>query len=96
MTHEEFKSHWTKKHRKIFADMNRVLKTHGIKGSITGLDMTPEASVRATMPAEAPEAADDCCDGCKAPPCNSDEVLTLCSCPDGSGGVRIRRCCVKA
>jgi hypothetical protein len=91
MTHDEFSTLWQKKHSKVFADINRVLKTHGLPGAIAGLTMKPSASVRATFP-----AATDCCDEpCKAPPCDADEVVRLCVCPDGNGNVRIRRCCVK-
>jgi len=92
MTHDELKDQWSRKHRKVFAEMNRVLKAHGFKGQVTGLSMSVPPSMRAAM-----TEADDCCDEpCKSPPCGVDEVVRICACPDGSGGFRIHRCCVKA
>jgi hypothetical protein len=92
MTHDEFKKQWARKHRTVFAQMNRLLKEHGIPGAVTGLTMTPKKSVLDSMPAD---AADDCCEEpCKAPPCGPGEVIQVCQCPDGSGGFKIHRCCV--
>ena len=92
MTNDEFKRHWHKKHKTVFAHVNRVLKEHGFTGKLKTLSMTVPKTVAATMP-EA--SADDCCGNCKHPPCADDEVETVCVCPDGSGGSIIKRCCVK-
>ena len=91
MTHEEFNKNWSKKHRAVFAEMNRVLKAHGFKGVVTGLTMNVPQSVNDTMPAN----LDGCDEPCKAPPCAPDERLAVFTCPDGSGGFKIVRCCVK-
>jgi len=91
MTHDEFNQNWSKKHRKVFADMNRVLKEHGFKGTVKGIAMTVPAAVHASL-----TASDTGCDEpCKSPPCASDEELVVRTCPDGSGGFKIVRCCVK-
>ena len=75
----------------VFADMNRVLKANGIKGTVTGLTTTAPKSVQATA-----KSAENCCDEpCKSPPCAPGEQIEICTCPDGSGGFKIHRCCVQ-
>ena len=90
MTHKEFHENWSKKHRTVFADVNRVLKAHGLRGSVRGLMLNVPASVHETF------QPNDCCDDCKHPPCDDGEKVVFCSCPDGSGGFKVMKCCVKA
>jgi hypothetical protein len=92
MTHDELKKQWSKKHRTVFSQMNKILKEHGIPGSVVGLTMKPTRAI--AVSAEAAE--DDCCGGCKEPPCAPDERIEICTCPDGSGGFKVHKCCVPA
>ena len=87
MTHDEMKKHWQKKRTRVFADVNKVLKEHGIPGRIMALTVAAPKALAESVPAA--DAGD-----CKIPPCDDDEKVTSCLCRDADGHVVFRSCCV--
>lgn len=100
MTHDEFKKHWNKKHKTVFAAMNRALKEQGFSGKIASFSMTVPKSVTDSIPKRAAAMSaggSDCCDDCKdaSQGCDSStEQKMPCVCPDGSGRMIVKQCCV--
>ena len=88
MTHDEMQEHWRKKRTQVFADVNKVLKEHGIPGKIAALTVAAPKSLTDSMPAAAGG------DGCKSPPCSDDEKPVSCMCRDENGHVVFKTCCV--